>query len=73
MSYPIMSFKDSGAESNRVFGDPSHGSITSSERTHDILTKKVAAFWPCPETLPEVKLKSTGLIPLMKRFQDSLK
>lgn len=31
----------------------------------DILAKNIAAFYPCPKTLPEAKLKSNKLISLI--------
>lgn len=34
----------------------------------DILAKNVAAFCPCPKSLPEAKLMSFGLIPLAEEI-----
>lgn len=33
-----------------------------------ILLKNLAAFYPCPKSLPKVKVKSFGLIPLAKEI-----
>ena len=36
------------------------------DRSCDILVKNVAAFCPCPKSLPEANVKSFGLIPLVE-------
>lgn len=71
--------EDSSAESNVDFGGPvqevsEESNIGHWERGHtcDIFTKNPDVFCPCPNNLPEVKLKNNGLISLAKKeLQDS--
>ena len=40
----------------------------TSDHSHDILVKNVAAFCLCLKSLPEAKVKRFGLIPLAKKI-----
>ena len=48
----------------------SEKNVSMLPRNHswDVLVKNVAAFCPCPKSLPEAKVKSFGLIPLAEEI-----
>ena len=42
--------------------------MLSRDHSCDIMVKEVVAFYPCPKSLPEAKVKSFGLISLAEEI-----
>ena len=77
MGHTSINMEDSGAKfdlmncGGRLTQDVSEEkNLNMLPRDHscDILVKKVAAFCPCPKSLPEAKVKSFGLILLAEEI-----
>ena len=70
MVHTSRSLKESGTECdlncgclNQEVSEKKNFSMLPRDRSCDILMKNVAAFCPCPKSLPEAKVKSFTLIP----------
>ena len=79
MGHPSRNMKDIGAEGNLNSGSLAQEvskeksfSMWSKDCFSDILVKSVAAFYSCPKSLPEVKVKKFRLITLTNEVSKSL-